>query len=357
MAPPPQPPSSTITFIIFSSFLHLALGGTIGVNYGRIANNLPNPTQVIQLLNTTGITHIKLFDTDPTVIQTLSGTGISTIVALPNDHLSSAATNQTYTDTWVQSNILPYTQTTTITAIAVGNEVFSDPNNTTSFLIPAMKNIHASLTKHNLTIKVSSPVALNALDNSYPPSAGSFKPEVIEQVIKPMLRFLRDTNSYFMLNAYPYFAYEANPDTISLDYALFRDNTGDVDPNTGLVYKSLLEAQLDAVYAAMDALQFNDVKIVVTETGWPSSGDPDEIGAGKDNAGQYNGNLVRRAVSGGGTPLRPNDDLNVYLFALFNENQKPGPTSERNYGLFYPNEEKVYDVPLSFVAVNGSTVG
>lgn len=172
-----------------------------------------------------------------------------------------------------------------------------------------------------------------------------------------MLSFLNETNSYFMLNAYPYFAYEANLDTISLDYALFRDNSGETDPYTGLVYKSLLEAQIDAVYAAMDALQFNDVKIVVTETGWPSDGDMEETGAGKDNASQYNGNLVRRVVNGGGTPLRPNDDLSVYLFALFNENQKPGPTSERNYGLFYPNEEKVYDVPLSLVAVNGSTVG
>lgn len=148
-----------------------------------------------------------------------------------------------------------------------------------------------------------------------------------------------------------FFAYGANTDTISLDYALLRDNNGVKDPKTGITYKTLLEAQLDAVYAAMDALQFNDVKMVVSETGWPSKGDSNEPGAGEDNAAQYNGNLVRRVLTGGGSPLRPNDPLVVYLFALFNENQKSGPTSERNYGLFYPNEQKVYNVPLSMQAL------
>ncbi|KAI3810224.1 hypothetical protein L1987_19835 [Smallanthus sonchifolius] len=352
MAAPPPP--YIISLILLLPFLPVAFsGGTIGLNYGRIADNLPDPTQVIQLLISNGVTRIKLFDTDPTVLNALSNSNISVIVALPNQNLpSAAAENQTYTDTWVQSNILPYIPTTTIDAIAVGNEVFTDPNNITSFLVPAMKNIHASLIKHNLTIKVSSPVALCALDNSYPSSAGSFKPELIEPVIKPMLSFLRDTESYIMVNVYPYFAYQANTDTIPLDYALFRNNAGVTDPNTGMVYKSLLDAQLDAVNSAISALQFDDVKMVVTETGWPSVGDLNESGAGADNAAQYNGNLVRRVLAGGGTPLRPNDPLNVYLFALFNEDQKPGPTSERNYGLFYPDGQKVYDVPLSVTALN-----
>lgn len=43
--------------------------------------------------------------------------------------------------------------------------------------------------------------------------------------------------------------------------------------------------------------------------------------------------------------------MDVYLFALFNENQKPGPTSERNYGLFYPNQQKVYNIPLTAAEV------
>ncbi|KAK9924472.1 hypothetical protein M0R45_032838 [Rubus argutus] len=97
----------------------------------------------------------------------------------------------------------------------------------------------------------------------------------------------------------------------------------------------------------MTALKYNDIEMVVSETGWPSKGDESEIGASVENAAAYNGNLVRRILTGGGTPLRPKADLTVYLFALFNEDKKNGPTSERNYGLFFPNEKKVYDIPFT----------
>lgn len=150
-----------------------------------------------------------------------------------------------------------------------------------------------------------------------------------------------------MVNAYPFFAYEDNSNTISLDYALLKQNTGVVDPGNNLRYSSLFEAQLDAVFAAMSALKYDDVPVVVSETGWPSKGDSNEIGASVDNAASYNGNLVKRVLTGTGTPLRPKDQINVFLFALFNENQKTGPTSERNYGLFYPNGEKVYEIALT----------
>ncbi|KAH6795788.1 hypothetical protein C2S51_036774 [Perilla frutescens var. frutescens] len=353
-------------FILLLSSLqfHLAFSdsGTVGINYGRIANDLPSPPQVVQLLKAQGVTKIKIFDADSAVLSALSGSGISVIVGLPNEHLYSAASNQSFTDTWVKSNILrlPYHhRRTVIDAVAVGNEVFVDPGNTTSFLVPAMKNIHASLLKYDVasSIKVSSPIALSALQSSYPPSSGSFKPGLVEQVIRPMLSFLKRTESYLMVNAYPFFAYSANTDKISLDYALFRNNSGAVDSNNGIVYKSLFEAQIDAVFAAMKTLGFHDVKMVVTETGWPSKADENEAGASRQNAAEYNGNLVHRVLTGGGTPLRPDQHLFVYLFALFNENEKSGPKSERNYGLFYPNKRKVYDIQLTAEGFGGAVNG
>ncbi|XVF77371.1 hypothetical protein PTKIN_Ptkin14bG0037800 [Pterospermum kingtungense] len=311
--------------LLLLSVTALSDAGSIGVNYGRVANNLPTPDKVVELLKSQGLNKVKLYDTDATVLTALANTGITVVVALPNELLASAASDQTFADNWVQSNISKYYPATKIEAIAVGNEVFVDPKNTTKYLVPAMKNVHASLVKFSLdsTIKISSPIALTALQNSYPSSAGSFKPDLVEPVIKPMLDFLNQTGSYLM------------------------ENSGLVDTGNGLKYYSLFEAQIDAVFAATSALKYGDVKMVVTETGWPSIGDENEIGASEANAASYNGNLVRRVLSGNGTPLRPQDPLNVYLFALFNENQKTGPTSERNYGLFYPNEQKVYDIPLT----------
>ncbi|XP_008449141.2 glucan endo-1,3-beta-glucosidase 13 [Cucumis melo] len=343
-------------FSPLSFFLLLLLSSTlshahawVGVNYGRIADNLPSPDKVVQLLKSHGIDRIKLFDTESTVLSALSNSNISVVVALPNEHLSSAAADPSFTDNWVQSNISHFYPSTKIDAIAVGNEVFVDPNNTTKFLVPAMQNVYASLQKFNLhnNIKVSSPIALSSLASSYPTSSGSFRPDLIEPVIKPMLDLLRQSQSYLMVNVYPFFAYVGNADKISIDYALFRENPGVVDSGNGLKYSNLFEAQVDAVFAAMSAIKYDDVPLVVTETGWPSQGEENEIGASTENAAAYNGNLVKRVLTGSGTPLRPKDPLNVYLFALFNENQKPGPTSERNYGLFYPNEEKVYEISLT----------
>jgi len=341
------------TIFIFLTLIALTNAGNIGINYGRIANNLPSATKVVQLVKSQGITHVKIYDTDPSVLRALSGSKIKLTVDLPNQQLFAAAKSQSFALSWVERNIVAYQPNTIIEAIAVGNEVFVDPNNSTKYLVPAMKNIYKSLQKHNLhnEIKVSSPIALSALGNSYPSSSGSFRPELIQPVFKPMLDFLRETGSYLMVNVYPFFAYESNADVISLDYALFRENPGQVDAGNGLRYLNLFDAQIDAVFAALSRLKYDDINVVVSETGWPSKGDGNEVGASVENAAAYNANLVRKILTSKGTPLRPKADLTVFLFALFNENQKPGPTSERNFGLFYPDEKKVYNVPLTVEAL------
>lgn len=119
----------------------------------------------------------------------------------------------------------------------------------------------------------------------------------------------------------------------------------------------MLHAQIDAVYAAMERVGGKGVGVQISETGWPSRGDEDEAGASAENARKYNGNLLRLVGEGKGTPMRPDAGLDVFVFALFNENLKPGPTSERNYGLFKPDGSPAYPLALSSVSGGGGGGG
>lgn len=342
-----------VAMLLACSLLLLADGASVGVNYGRVANNLPSPRDVVELIRKQGIAKVKLYDTDPTVLAAFAGSGVELIVALPNEQVHAAAVSKNGARDWVVVNVARHLPATKITAIAVGNEVLSSVSGNIKqlapLLLPAMQNIHAALAELHLDgqIKISSPHSLATLSSSYPPSAGAFSSSIANSIMKPMLDFLSQTNSYVMINAYPFFAYESQPDVISLSYALFESDSGVKDPKTGLFYTNLFDAQLDAFFSAMASLGHPNLNIVVTETGWPSKGDKNEVGASPNNAAAYVSNLVKHITSNVGTPLRPGASIDTYIFALFNEDMKVGPTSERNYGLFYPDKRSVYRLDLT----------
>lgn len=57
--------------------------------------------------------------------------------------------------------------------------------------------------------------------------------------------------------------------------------------------------------------------------------------------------------------MKPRDHIDIFVFALFNENKKEGDESERNFGIFNGDGSKVYDVDLSceFCSNGGGTFG
>ncbi|KAI4298273.1 hypothetical protein L6164_031851 [Bauhinia variegata] len=329
---------------------------SFGINYGQIGDNLPQPEKVLELLSSLKITKARIYDTNPQILTAFANSNVELIVTVQNEILNQLDDPQQALQ-WVSSHIKPYLPNTKITEIQVGNEVFTDDDTTLiQYLVPAVVNIHNALGQLGIkqNIQVSTPSSLAVLDQSYPPSAGSFKSE-ISGIMYQFLNFLSSTKSPFWINAYPYFAYKDDPTGISLDYVLCNPNQGIVDPYTKLHYDNMLYAQVDAVAFAITKMGFNGIEVRVSETGWPSKGDSDEVGATVQNAATYNRNLLRRQMANEGTPLRPRMRLEVYLFALFNEDLKPGPTSERNYGLFQPDESMTYNVGLSALASSNST--
>lgn len=323
-----------------------AYGSNIGINYGQIANNLPTPQNVVPLLSKVGASRVKLYDADPRVLRAFANTGVEFVVGLGNEFLSKMIDPQA-AQAWVKTNVQPYLPATKITSITVGNEVLTfNDTSLSGCLFPAMQSVHSALVTLGLDkqVTVTTAHSLAILESSYPPSAGAFRKD-LKGCIVQILDFHAKTGSPLLVNAYPFFAYKGNPKQVSLDYVLFQSNQGIVDPVSNLRYDNMLFAQIDAVYHAMAALGFKKSPTVqISETGWPSKGDEDEVGASVENAKKYNGNLIKLVGQKKGTPMRPNTPLDVYVFALFNENMKPGPTSERNYGLFKPDGTAAYQL-------------
>lgn len=270
------------------------------------------------------------------------------MIGITNSDLLPFSQFQSNADTWLKNSILPYYPATKITCITVGAEVTETPHNVSALVVPAMKNVLTALRKAGLhkKIKVSSTHSLGVLSRSFPPSAGAFNSNHAF-FLKPMLEFLAENQSPFMIDIYPYYAYRDSLTNVSLDYALFESSSEVIDPNTGLLYTNMFDAQIDALYAALMALNFRTIKIMVTETGWPSKGSPKETAATPDNAQFYNTNLIRHVLNDTGTPAKPGQELDVYIFSLFNENRKPGMESERNWGLFYPDQTSVYNLDFT----------
>ncbi|KAK7317888.1 hypothetical protein RJT34_02488 [Clitoria ternatea] len=329
---------------------------SFGINYGQVANNLPPPEKVLELISNFKITKTRIYDTNPQILSAFANSNVEVIVTVENEILSQLNDPQQALQ-WVNARIKPYLPATKITGIQVGNEVYNDFDTTTiQYLVPAMVNIHNALVQLGIdsNIHVSTPCSLAVLEESYPPSAGSFKGE-ITGIMSQLLNFLSNTKAPFWINAYPFFAYKSDPNEISLDYVLFNPNEGMVDPNTNLHYDNMLYAQVDAVAFAIDRLGFKGIEVRVSETGWPSKGDPDEVGATVQNAQTYNRNLLRRQMANEGTPVSPRMRLEAYVFALFNEDMKPGATSEKNYGLFEPDQSMTYNVGLSAFAATSTS--
>ncbi|KAF8016033.1 hypothetical protein BT93_H1555 [Corymbia citriodora subsp. variegata] len=323
------------------------LGLQFGINYGQIADNLPSPSRVASLLKTLNVSRVKLYDADPNVLLAFSNSNVDFIIGIGNDNLQNM-TNQANAQDWIQQHVQPYIGQTQISCIVVGNEVLnSSINQYMPYLVPAMQTVYLSLKTLGLSkqVVVTTAHSLNILATSFPPSAGAFWPD-LAQYLQPLLNFQAQINTPFLINAYPYFAYKGNPSEVPLNYVLFQPNEGLTDPITNLHYDNMLYAQIDAVYSAIKAMGHTDITVRISETGWPSKGDTDEVGATLENAQIYNGNLLQRIEQKQGTPAKPSVPIDIYVFALFNENLKPGPTSERNYGLYYPDGTPVYNVGL-----------
>ncbi|KAI3862638.1 hypothetical protein MKW92_003176 [Papaver armeniacum] len=320
--------------------------GTYGINYGRIADNIPSPDKVVKLLKAAKIKNVRIYDADHSVLKAFKGSGLDLVIGLPNEYLKDMSFDPNNAMSWVRTNVQQFLPETRIRGIAVGNEVLGGNNHDNEqALVGAVKNIYNAINKLHLAdiVQITTAHSQAVFSNSYPPSSCIFRADIV-QYMKPLLQFFSQIGSPFCINVYPFLAYMSDPEHINLNYSLFLLNDGIDDNYTKLHYDNMFDAQVDASYAALNDAGFSKMEVIVTETGWASHGDDNEAVATHQNARTYNYNLRKRLAKRKGTPYRPKIPARAYIFALFNENLKPGPTSERNFGLYKPDGSISYNI-------------
>ena len=307
---------------------------SIGVCNGVLGNDLPAPSDVVKLYQSKGINAMRIYEPESNVLKALSGTGIGLLMDVGNGELTSLANDPSAAPAWVKANVQPYPGVS-FRYIAVGNEVMDSAGQKT--ILPAMKNIQAALVAAGLggSVKVSTSLRFDVVTDTFPPSNGVFADL---EYMGPIVDFLASTGAPLLVNVYPYFAYKGDPQNIKFNYATFAPGTSVNDDGNGLTYTNLFDAMVDSIYAALEKAGKPGVKVVISESGWPSASG---FAATADNARAYNQGLIDHV--GGGTPKRPGL-LETYIFAMFNENFKTGELIEKHFGLFNPDKSPAYPI-------------
>ncbi|VVA92730.1 unnamed protein product [Arabis nemorensis] len=175
-------------------------------------------------------------------------------------------------------------------ALAVRNEAISTwfMTNIEPYLADSLTNLVKS---RSLPVLISTTVAMTNLGQSYSPSTADFTPQAHTIMVQ----------------------------------------------DGSLGYSNMFDVIFDAFVWAMEKEGVKDLPMVVAETGWPSAGNRNLTTP--YIASRYNRNFVKHVDGGKGTPKRPKNSIDGFLFAMFNKNQKPGGT-EQNFGLYYHMDMK-----------------
>ncbi|PIA59536.1 hypothetical protein AQUCO_00400435v1 [Aquilegia coerulea] len=326
---------------------------SIGVNWGTSLSTHPlPPDKVVQVLKSNKITKVKLFDADPIVLQSLSGSNIDVTVGIPNSMLKSLSSNKKFAHTWVHDNLTRYftngARTVRIEYIAVGDEPFlqSYGKQFQPFLIGAVTNVQIALTKAKLDNKVKVVVPCHSdayLSESGLPSKGHFRPD-LNKTMMQLLTFLSKQRSPFFVNMYPFLSIHQSKNS-SLDFALFKSTAHSLNDGHR-TYKNSFDLSFDTLVTALSKVGFPDMDIVVGQVGWPTDGAPN---ASSSLAQTFMKGLVDNLQSRLGTPLRPKKPPSeTYIFSLLDEDQRSISTGnfERHWGVFTFDGQAKYNADL-----------
>ncbi|CAI9774002.1 unnamed protein product [Fraxinus pennsylvanica] len=355
-----------VHLLLLCTAVSTAIATPVGMTYNPSTSKLLLPDHVSSSIQSLHFPVVRLLDPTPLSIRAFAYTNITLLLSISNHLIPSFAANRSAASIWLYSHVLPYHPRTHFSLISVGSDVISSANNDITIdpyaVLPAMRNLYLSLHELGIrTISVSTTFSfMNIMTSSFPPSSAEFQDPVNSMIIRPLLQFLDETNSSFLINIYPYNVYRIKSE-IPIGYALFQENPHNFrdDIITGVRYRNLFDMMVDAVIAAMAVTGHENIPLIVTETGWPSTRNNEaQTEANRNYAEMYLKGLMMHLRSGMGTPLRKEGVAEAYIYQLFDEDEKnieysSGSIDSRsmhggqNWGIMYDNMSMKYKIDFS----------
>ncbi|KAB2596222.1 glucan endo-1,3-beta-glucosidase 3-like [Pyrus ussuriensis x Pyrus communis] len=332
----------TLSLLPGSTSLPTTVGATYSASTVATYGTPPAPDRVARAVSSLGLSALRLDASDPAMIRAFLYSNTSLLLTIPNQLVPPLAANRSNALRWLYIHVIPFYPRTNIGTISVGNDLLESSPDFFTFLLPAIRNLRLSLQDLSIhRISVSTTFSfINVITTAFPPSNARFQEPAVDTVIRPLLRFLRDTNSSFLINLYPYNLYKMRSE-IPIGFPLFQEHPFGFrdDLTTGVRYQNLFDMMVDAVISAMAVAGYENIPVIVTETGWPSySTDPAEIDANPVYAEMYIKGLLFHLRSGKGTPLRREGVAETYIYELLDKQVRQG----RNWGILYPNLTSKY---------------
>ncbi|KAK3009247.1 hypothetical protein RJ639_015119 [Escallonia herrerae] len=400
---------STLAILLLSiSISRSARIQAIGVNWGTTSSHPLPPPKVVELLKSNNITKVKLFDADPLVLQSLSGSRIEVTVGIPNSMLRGLNSSEKAAESWVHDNLTRYLSDSaggvrihqefphehimgdgqgsrwikelyssgwskvpsdvqqavsrsgmsvqklslyTPTGqkakyIAVGDEPFlrSYGEQFYPFVVGAASNIQTAVIKANLENKVK--VVVPCSYDAFQSDSGlPSKGHFRSDVNKTMIELLMFLNKHRS----PFFV------TISPFLSHYQNKNISLDfalmketarshNDSHKIYKNNFDLIYDTLVTALLTGGSPQIDIVISQIGWPTDG---AANATSSTAEVFMKNLMDHLHTKTGTPLRPKDPpIETYIFSLLDEDQRSIAIGsfERHWGVFTFDGQAKYHV-------------
>lgn len=334
-----------------------------------------NPTPKYQHTQA-GVRRIKLFDRDGAALQAIQAAipDAQVTVGIGNDELPALAADPAAAVEALQPlrEFGPM-----IRYVAVGsepNEANAWEANATALaavLLPAFENVAAALRSLDGlgNARAVVPLTMAVVDGfAKPPhvrkrrrqkqesgipipavAQGQFLPAWDGPLLRPLLQALNASGAPMMMNIHPYGVYKDHARAVDVGFATGTSSASSSDSGG---YGSLLDQLHDTLVTAMAKAGYQEMGIVIGETGWPSGGG---VGASAADACRYMQSTLARTAREG-TPLRPGNGVELYLFEAFDEDGKTVFGGiEPHWGVLRENGQSKY--PIDWVRGAGVECG